>query len=108
LRPALIDEPVGCANKGNDMTEHEVCSKCGCEEILTIQGNIWLGGAGSNIPVGWRDLNAVPVTRLVCASCGLNESWVSDQKDLEKTRVRVRAVRQGMKSRHGRRSTSRV
>jgi len=66
------------------MTEHEVCSKCGCDEILRIEGNIGLGGAGSNIPVGWRALNAVPVTRLVCASCGFTESWVSDRKDLEK------------------------
>ena len=62
------------------------CAKCQSKDLIKVPGNVGAFGAGHNIPVGWRAMNAVPVTRLVCGACGFTEQWIQDPKDLERVR----------------------
>lgn len=62
------------------------CSKCQSDQVLEVPGNVGAFGAGSNLPIGWRAMNAVRLARFVCAACGFTESWVTDPADLVKVR----------------------
>jgi len=65
-----------------------VCSKCQSTDLLHVPGTIGAFGAGNNIPVGWRAMNAVAVARFVCGVCGYSEEWITSPRDLERVRQR--------------------
>ena len=58
-----------------------VCPKCGCSEIVRIEGQARSYGAGNNIPVGLTIFSYIKVPRYVCMACGYSEEWI-DEKDL--------------------------
>ena len=62
------------------------CAKCNSGDLLSIPGSSGMAGAGSNIAVGWTIFSAVPVTRVICLTCGYVESWVENWQDLERLR----------------------
>jgi predicted RNA-binding Zn-ribbon protein involved in translation (DUF1610 family) len=62
------------------------CTKCGAVEIVRIPGRVGAYGAGNNIPVGWLD--AIKVTRFLCANCGFSEEWIEEAEDLAELRRR--------------------
>ena len=59
------------------------CQKCGCTDILRIDGNVGAYGSGNNIQVGLSNFSAVKVNRFVCCDCGFSEEWI-DKEDITK------------------------
>lgn len=65
------------------MRDSHTCPKCGCREILRIEGYVGAHGIGSNITAGATIFSSVKLPRYICCRCGYLEEWV-DRKDLPK------------------------
>lgn len=55
------------------------CPKCGCDDILRVEGDARAYGAGNNIPIGLTIFSAVLVPRYICCRCGYSEEWIDTQ-----------------------------
>lgn len=69
------------------MKNTKTCPKCGCTEVLRIEGSVGTFGAGNNIQIGYSRYSAVEVTRYVCCQCGYSEEWIY-QEDIPKLKER--------------------
>ena len=67
------------------MKNTKTCPKCGCKEIIKIDGYTGIYGTGNNIPVGLSIFSSAPVDRYVCTQCGFSEEWIriEDIKNVE-------------------------
>ncbi|MCI7098159.1 MAG: hypothetical protein MR966_04430 [Lachnospiraceae bacterium] len=67
------------------MKNSRVCPKCGCGDIIKVDGYAGAYGSGNNIMVGKTIFSAVNVNRYICCGCGFTEEWI-DREDIEKVR----------------------
>ena len=63
------------------MKNTRVCPKCGCKEIIRVEGKAGAYGSGNNIMLGSTIFSAIKVHRYVCCDCGFSEEWI-DKKDI--------------------------
>jgi transposase-like protein len=69
------------------MRNSKNCPKCGATDIVRIP--ISRGGGYNWIFLGmWGAVNAVGVTRYLCASCGYIEEWIDSADDIAKVKKR--------------------
>ena len=67
------------------MKKTGVCPKCSSTDIRVLKRRIW----GTIIPVSSTIFGAAYSRWFICASCGFNETWVEDEKSLEKIRKKL-------------------
>lgn len=67
------------------MKKSGTCPKCAGKDIRISRQRMW----GTIIPVGSTVFGAAYSSLYICASCGFVESWVEQEKDLEKIRKRL-------------------
>jgi hypothetical protein len=73
------------------MKASHVCPKCHSGDILQIPGQAIDGFGHDYIVVSkWTNLERIPMTRYVCASCGYSEQWVESEGDLARLIERYR------------------
>lgn len=65
------------------MRDSHTCPKCGCTEILRVEGSVGPRGIGNNITAGATIFASVKLPRYICCRCGYLEEWV-DRHDLPK------------------------
>lgn len=65
------------------MLRSRICPKCGCNDIVIVNGSAGAYGSGNNIMVGVTIFSAVPIDRYICVNCGFTEEWIS-QEGLQK------------------------
>lgn len=63
------------------MKDKKVCPKCGCEEIIVVEGTASNFGSNNHIKVGMTIYSAIMVDRYVCCGCGYSEEWIN-KKDI--------------------------
>lgn len=63
------------------MRDSRTCPKCGCTEILRIEGSVGAHGIGNNVTAGATIFASVKLPRYICCRCGYLEEWV-DRQDL--------------------------
>ncbi len=68
------------------MKDFKICPKCNFTDILRIPARMPASSTENIITVGW--MNAVKVTRFVCATCGFTEEWIESLEEVEKLRSR--------------------
>jgi len=56
-----------------------ICPKCGCNDIVVVDGSAGAYGSGNNIMVGATIFSAVKVDRYICVNCGFTEEWISQE-----------------------------
>ena len=67
------------------MKNTHTCPKCNSSEILQLIGNGLDSFGGDYVVVSkWTNIERVPMTRYICASCGFCEQWVDSAEDLAK------------------------
>lgn len=66
------------------MKKKRTCPKCGSKEISRFESSAdgSQGGRENVIMVGWDKMQAIPLTRYVCRSCGYVEEWIQSEEDL--------------------------
>jgi hypothetical protein len=68
------------------------CPKCNSRDILQLVGSGLDGFGGDYVVVSkWTNIDRVPITRYLCASCGFSEQWIDSAEDLSKIVQRYRA-----------------
>lgn len=66
------------------MNKDGTCVKCGSDDLIRVP---IVPGEGPHIAVeNQRLLHAVPLTQVVCGSCGYIETWVQSPDDLARLR----------------------
>ena len=66
------------------MKNTNVCPKCNSSEIIQLTGSGLVSFGGDYVVVSkWTNIERVPITRYICASCGFSEHWVDSAEDLE-------------------------
>jgi hypothetical protein len=65
------------------MKHDNTCAKCSSPNLIPVPV---IPGDGPHIAVGNRLMHAIPVVQLVCGACGVVETWVAGEKDLEDLR----------------------
>lgn len=68
------------------MKNSGVCPKCGSTEIRADRRRTW----ATMVPVASTVFGAVYASRFICVACGFVETWVENEKDLEKIRTRLK------------------
>jgi predicted nucleic-acid-binding Zn-ribbon protein len=67
------------------MKNTNVCPKCNSSEIIQLAGSGLDSFGGDYVVVSkWTNIERVPITRYICASCGFSEHWVDSAEDLAK------------------------
>lgn len=64
------------------MKNTKICSKCGSNDIVRMDGHVGPGGAGNNVILGKTVFSAINVNRYICCNCGFVEEWI-DKRDIE-------------------------
>ena len=74
------------------MKNSKTCPKCGCYEIVRVEGSAGPYGSGNNIMIGATIFSAINVNRYVCLNCGYSEEWI-DKEDLDKLKNSKKVTR---------------
>lgn len=74
------------------MKNSKTCPKCGCYEIVRVEGSAGLYGSGNNIMIGATIFSAINVNRYVCLNCGYSEEWI-DKEDIDRLKNSKKVTR---------------
>lgn len=69
------------------MRNYGQCLKCGCNDIVRVEGDVNPDGTGNYISLGL--ISTALITRYVCLNCGFLETYI-EGRSLERIRSKYR------------------